>query len=401
VRNAVEARADYDSSPRPLAPDEAGPPAPGGAFYYLNGLNPTDLSATLRAIGPGTRALLFAHLNLADGKFDRPRLELALRSVAWNPRDGAGLNLSLLDDIRNAAGGPLTAAFARLHGLARAPISRLLATLDRPTLAQLRAHAGEAPPADQATLMLVLDDLLGTPTMRADDVIDLAPLRGLDRTMADIYNTRGQYLAALAAELHISSATAAGIMKVESGGETFGSATNKPIVRLELHKLWHHWGHSHDELFNRHFHFHHPDKNWQDHRYRVDPTGPWQEYHDDQAREWAAVDFAAGLAGREATYRSMSIGAGQIMGENFPSVGYASAVEMVEAFSRSERAQIHSIFDFIRHDPHLVTAVQWGDFERLARAYNGPGQVAKYAAAIRDAAAAYTRVTHGKRHVSP
>ena len=122
------------------------------------------------------------------------------------------------------------------------------------------------------------------------------------------------------------------------------------------------------------------------------------------------MEFAAGLSGKEPAYRSASWGAGQIMGLNAATVGYASAVDMAAAFNVAERPQVTGIFHFIRAHG-LVPAVQRGDYLAVA-AYNTggmPGSTpaqrararAPYAARITSATEAYKRVTAGKLHVIP
>lgn len=402
VRDAVEVRHDFDSIPPQLGPGVQGPPQPGGAFYYLNGQNPTDLIEGLRALGPDIRDKLLQNIKLADGKFDRPRLEGALRAVAWGQDQSGQAAITLLDAVRNAGTGSFADVFKLLAGVSRKEATARLRTLDPATLRTLESHLPDAPADEQVKLGQILRDLLGTPTMAAADVIDLERLRGLNRTMAQIYNLHGQYLEAQAQALGIGTATAAGIMKVESGGETFSAATDKPVIRFEAHVFWRLWGRSRSNraVFKQHFKFGSPAHTG--HLYREAPTDAWTPYHGNQTSETAATDFAASLASREIAYQSMSMGAGQIMGFNFASQGYSSAEAMFDDFSTGERPQIGSIFDFIRIHG-LQTAVQHNDYETLAKVYNGaakgtPKNV-EYATAIRQAAAAYGRVTQGKKHV--
>ncbi len=69
------------------------------------------------------------------------------------------------------------------------------------------------------------------------------------------------------------------------------------------------------------------------------------------------------------------------MGFNHAMVGFASAREMVEAYDRSERAQITGIFVYIR-TAGLADQVNRGTFRAVARGYNGGGQVDAYAARV-------------------
>jgi hypothetical protein len=171
--------------------------------------------------------------------------------------------------------------------------------------------------------------------MQAEDVIDLEGLSGLDRVMAGIYNLRGQLIQEQARALAIPTHAAAAIMKVESGGRTFDTATNKTIVRFENHVFWDQWGHLHVNDFNAHFDFDRSQggKRFTGHRFRASATADWEACHENQTQEWRIMNFAATLSGEEPAFRSASWGAGQIMGFNAAVVGYANAVEMAAAFS--------------------------------------------------------------------
>ncbi|MGH3931219.1 MAG: N-acetylmuramidase domain-containing protein [Pseudonocardiaceae bacterium] len=253
----------------------------------------------------------------------------------------------------------------------------------------------------------MLADLVGPPPMAASDEVELAGLQSLDRLMAEIYNTKGQYLAQRAHELGIPSARAAGIMKVESNGETFSDITDKPLIRFEAHIFLRIWGEVNLLMFNQHYDFdRRAGHNHEHHRFRVNSRSTWISYHEQrQLGEWDALNLAESLAGQEIAYRSMSSGAGQIMGFNHAKMGYSSAVEMFDSFARSERAQIGSIFEFITRTPGLTAAVRAGDYAQLVKSYNGaaPGSTKSldYQAKLVAAEQSYTRVTSGRKHVVP
>ncbi|MGH3911925.1 MAG: N-acetylmuramidase domain-containing protein [Pseudonocardiaceae bacterium] len=287
----------------------------------------------------------------------------------------------------------------------RRMLIHVLGALDPATLELVLSHLAEATPTHRQRLREVLADLVEPPPMVASDKIDLADLPALDRLMAEIYNTKGQYLAHRAQALEIPSARAAGIMKVESDGATFSDITDKPLIRFEAHILLRIWGDINLPTFNQHFDFdrrtgHHHEQ----HRFRTDPRSPWISYHEQrQQGEWAAVNIAESLAGQEIAYQSMSSGAGQIMGFNHTTMGYPSAVAMFETFARSERAQVGSIFEFITRTPGLAAAVQAGDYEQLVKSYNGaaPGSPRSldYQTKLITAEQSYARVTAGRKHV--
>jgi hypothetical protein len=385
----------------PLPPGVSGPAAPGGAFWMLNGLNPDELVGVLSACTAPVRGTLLARIGEADGRFDRPRLESALRSAAWGQKGPGASGLTLLDTIRNTGVGSFGPLWAGLVPRSRVVLIAMLRTLDRASLTTLRERLSDAGAADRPRFTEVIADLLGTGTdMQAADVVDVAGLRGLDREMAGIYNLRGQLVAEQAAALGIGTAAAAGIMKAESGGATFAEKTGKTIVRFENHVFWGEWGKAHRTEFAQHFRIQGP-RSWEGHEFREIATGAWETFHGDQEKEWRVMTFAAGLSGEEPAFRSASWGAGQIMGSNAARVGFATAVEMARSFNASERSQVSSIFEFIRAG-HLESAIRAGDFLTLAKRYNGDSSNAPvYAANISRFAASYQRVSAGKRHVIP
>jgi hypothetical protein len=306
---------------------------------------------------------------------------------------------------------PFSSLFATLIDLSRVDLYKRLRLLSRENRQALLDHIDDAPEASRELIQQVLTDLQGDGTnMESEDVIDLKTVSGyLNRRMAEIYNNYGQYLEEQARDLNITTAAAAGIMKVESGGKTFDPATDLPVIRFENHKLWKFWGQANETVFNQHFKFGQMVdgelKSHLGHMWRPNASGEWQEQHvsaDNQEAEWEVVNFAVELAGKETSYMCMSMGAGQMMGFNHAEkAGYSSAVEMFDAFAAGERPQISSIFDFIRRTEGLAEQIQAGNYSALASAYNGEGQVEQYTEWISEAAAAYAQVTQGKQHVFP
>jgi hypothetical protein len=379
----------------------------GGAFWLINGLNPTDLLDALRECGPGVRQQLLAHVNDTAGRYDSPRLTAALRAASWEEHRAGIAGIGLLDTIRAAQAGPPPTSFARvwaqLAGRSRPHVIEILRVLPREVLTTLRDRLSDAPSgADQRRFTEVITDLLGAGTdMSASDVIDLEPLHDLDKKMAKIYDLRGQMLHEQAAALGINTAAAAGIMQVESGGETFSPATSLSIVRFENHVFWGRWGRTHPHQFDQHFDFLRPpgEDHTQGHLFRARPTDAWSTFHGNHTRERAVLNFAISLAG-DTAYECASFGAGQTMGFNHTMVGFPTARAMAEQYDRSERAQITGIFQYIR-GAGLAAAINRRDFAAVARGYNGPAKVAEYSPAMQAAADTYARVTAGKRHVIP
>lgn len=196
------------------------------------------------------------------------------------------------------------------------------------------------------------------------------------------WNRFGGLLAVLANELRLDPELVTAVLSVESGGQAFGP-DGRMAIRFETHIFHHYWGTANPERFARHFRFN-PDRIWLDHAWRPGPSEPWRAFHGDPAAEWQAFTFAAGLDGMAsdtAAKQSISMGAPQIMGLNFASLGYESVQAMFDAFSASEVSQIVGFFDFVQSKSG-VRALQRGDFHAFAEVYNGPGQAARYAGLI-------------------
>jgi hypothetical protein len=251
---------------------------------------------------------------------------------------------------------------------------------------------------------LVLADVTGgggrtTQATAANDVIDLGFVRGaLNKRCATIYNDMGQFIAAEARRLGLSSAAVAALMIVESGGKAFGSS-DRPIARFENHVFDREWGHAHAAVFRQHFRY----TSWKGstHRFRELPTDPWQDCHRNQSVEWQCIALAERLAGREPALRSASFGAGQTMGFNHARVGFPTAGAMVDAFTASLRAQVSAILSFIAASTTLLAHAAAGRWLPIATAYNGTGQAAAYADKIARFHAAYNTVTLGGAHHVP
>jgi hypothetical protein len=91
------------------------------------------------------------------------------------------------------------------------------------------------------------------------------------------------------------------------------------------------------------------------------------------------------------------MGAGQVMGANFSMMGYASAVEMLEAMTNDPGANLAGVFDFIEATPAAKTAIQKGDFVAFAAKYNGEGKAAEYGATIKRNSEAWTSMMEKKK----
>jgi hypothetical protein len=74
----------------------------------------------------------------------------------------------------------------------------------------------------------------------------------------------------------------------------------------------------------------------------------------------------------EAAFRAVSIGLGQVLGENFRSVGHTSAANMFVAACDSEGEQLMQMARFIKTS-RLDESLRRKNWAAFARGYNGPG----------------------------
>lgn len=80
----------------------------------------------------------------------------------------------------------------------------------------------------------------------------------------------------------------------------------------------------------------------------------------------------------EAAYRAISMGMGQVLGENYQAAGFSSAKAMFEDALGSEAAQLDQMINFI-YAKHLDDDLREKNWKNFARIYNGTGQIEKYA----------------------
>lgn len=228
--------------------------------------------------------------------------------------------------------------------------------------------------------------------LAAQQPIDLRGLKGLERSMANIHNQYGDYLAQKAAELKIDVEDAAAFLKVESGGQGFSQQTGRMIIRFENHKFYALWGKQHGEQFLQHFQFN-PNKHWTGHLFRADSKAEFTPVHSSQQQEWTVFEFARGL-NENAALQSISMGVAQILGSNYGVVGYSSPKEMFDDMSTSLTGQVDGLFRFIARVKKgvIIKALQQKDYTTAARYYNGKGKEAAYGEALSSASDAYVRI---------
>jgi len=189
---------------------------------------------------------------------------------------------------------------------------------------------------------------------------------------ARITHKQKQLIVTLSRVLGISPAVAAATLDAESGLQFF-TKRGLPLIRVELHRFRHFL--KNDEVFNTYFR-HSSVKPWEEHQWRREPSSPWRNFHGSQDSEREVFEFAKQI-NENAAYRSTSVGASQIMGDNFKIVGYRSPQDMFEDFSSSEEAQIVGFFSYV-NNTSCIASLRRGDYFSFAACYNGPGQAEKY-----------------------
>lgn len=222
------------------------------------------------------------------------------------------------------------------------------------------------------------------------------PGGGIAAALAKSYNRIGGLIAKAAKSAGgIETAAALAIWYVESGGHDF--VQGKAILRFENHRFFGNWGKSNPKTYD--LHFRHGGRAgvagdpWENHQWRDDPELDFESFHGSQQKEYWVLVFAVALAAQERAYRSASIGGPQIMMDEHAKLGHSSAISMYQAFQESERWQVLGFFDFCNSKPapgtgDLLTYMKDKDWRKVARYYNGAGQVDDYAAKFERAYAA-------------
>ena len=209
--------------------------------------------------------------------------------------------------------------------------------------------------------------------------VELAPKKQLSSDGLDKYgkvavktwNNYGNLISVISKELGIDVEIALAVICVESGGSGF-SSDGKMIIRFENHVFYTYFGAKSDEdkkKYEEHFTF--DSKNRREgHKYRAKKSDEWKTAHNGQASEWEALQIARSLSETNALY-SISMGAPQVMGFNYKSIGYSSVNAMFEAFSKDIRYHIMALFDFCTAKSTRVQYLLTGDFLSFAKEYNG------------------------------
>ncbi|WP_137938592.1 N-acetylmuramidase domain-containing protein [Chitinivorax sp. B] len=153
------------------------------------------------------------------------------------------------------------------------------------------------------------------------------------------------------ANLGVTAPALWAVIEVETAGDGF-LPSRKPRILFERHKFSAKTNHQYDQS--------HPDIS--------QPTwggyGPGGEHQYDRLNEACALNWNAAC-------ESASWGLGQVMGEQWQSLGYASIQAFVAAMCMDEGGQLDAMARFIRVNK-LDLKLQSKDWQGFARSYNGP-----------------------------
>jgi len=174
------------------------------------------------------------------------------------------------------------------------------------------------------------------------------------------------------------------ILDVESNGHGFQQG--QLVIRFEAHVFA---GYISKNIFDAHFRYDPDDpfSGW----YRSTIHNEWVPYHDNQTREWEALDIATAISTDKALL-STSMGSAQVMGFNYKRIGFPSVQEMYRALGEDETFHVIALYNYVLSDPKLVEAIQAKDWRTIATLYNGTGAVDLYAARLEKS---YKEFTNG------
>ncbi len=265
------------------------------------------------------------------------------------------------------------------------PVRELQLALNRFGVGPTRVDGSFGPSTEnlvkqaQSMLGLTADGIVGPKTMKALGMggKKAATESKWDRAVKAANLRYGEALKPLTGQ--ISMAAALAIIAIESAGK--GLTKGKPTIRFEVHLFERQVG---IETSSRLFKRDRPEA-WNGHTMRAAPGTGWVRIHTgNQNDEYAALALASSID-EEAAYKSICVGAPQILGSWHERIGYLTPVSMWQAF-HVEEEQIRALFKFLEtgDDDHrnpdgdlwaAATELRWRDF---ARQYNGPGQAATY-----------------------
>ncbi|QPC44954.1 DUF3380 domain-containing protein [Kaustia mangrovi] len=183
----------------------------------------------------------------------------------------------------------------------------------------------------------------------------------------------------LCAEYDIPLAWALGVAEVESAGRAFWTVDGerRPAINLEGHYFYRNLPESKRSRAVS-LGLAHPKAG----KTKVPSTyrGRYEMLY-----RWMDIDPGAAL-------KSISMGVGQVMGEHYDFLGYASPQDMWVRANVSLAGQVELMLGFIEMSDGLMQAIEDRDWHKFARLYNGPAyRRNSYAAKIERAVKKYER----------
>ncbi|MGP5661684.1 N-acetylmuramidase family protein [Psychrobacter celer] len=163
-----------------------------------------------------------------------------------------------------------------------------------------------------------------------------------------------------AIELGVETAVLLAVHDVECPDSGFND-DGSPVILFEPHVFWRELGNVYYYTKREQMRDLFPDicyPTWQKSAYNVRPSH--QKLYVASVLHW------------EAAHSSCSWGLGQVMGNNWEDLGYASLKAFVDAMHESEAKQLDAMCRFIKVN-NLVDELQRHDWSGFARRYNGSG----------------------------
>jgi hypothetical protein len=185
---------------------------------------------------------------------------------------------------------------------------------------------------------------------------------------ASVFNRSGALLSRLSKNAGIDVACPIAVWMVQSGGRPF--VPRRAALRFEVQQFFAIWGNRVRHEFDLHFRFggHNlqTGHSWEGHEFRSEPAGRYCSVHHNQNSEYAALTMARMLAGDAQALSCASLGGPLLPVDAHATLGYASALEMLVAYQKSERAHILGFFDYCQ----ARLAPKAGDLIKHLRAHD-------------------------------
>ena len=125
------------------------------------------------------------------------------------------------------------------------------------------------------------------------------------------------------------------------------------------------------------------------------PRGEWHPYREDQNGRWQMI-FQAYLYD-ERVLRGVTWGGFQVLGKWGPDLGFGSALDMIRTLYDGEHTHLEVAIRYLKM-VDAIDALRRGDWRRLARLYNGRGNVDDYSFKLEKAVdVAYAEFDMGSR----